>query len=207
MRDEILHDYLDGNLDEHARAELEARLATDERLAEELGALRSVIAAARDLPPSISPSRDLWPGIEKRIQARKIVPFPARRLLAVAAAVLIFVAGIYTGVLRDWGSTQQATREADAGPSATQLLDRVEEEYTMASTDVFERIAGREDDLDPVTVELIRHNLEIIDEAIREIREALDEDPENPRLNRLLTGEYRRRGTLLRHAADLADAI
>ena len=48
----------------------------------------------------------------------------------------------------------------------------------MASTDVFERIAGREDDLDPATVELIRHNLEIIDEAIREIREALDEDPD-----------------------------
>ena len=201
--DEVLHEYLDGTLSEGERAELEARLATDGALAEELVALRSVIAAAQDLPPSIAPPRDLWPGIEKRIQEQKVVRFPTRRLLAAAAAILIFVAGIYTGVLRD----QQSTQRAEAPPTGTMLLDRVEEEYTMASTDVLERLSGREDELDPATVELIRNNLEIIDEAIREIRVALDEDPDNPRLNRLLTGEYRRRGALLRHAAGVADAI
>lgn len=199
---EMLHDYVDGTLDDARRRELEARLASDPELRAELESLRTLLAAAKELPESVEPRRDLWPGIEERLRPGRIVRFPVRILLAAAAALVIFLAGLLTGDRRDDTSTQRA----EAPPTAAELLDRVEEEYSTASDDLFEKLEGRSDELDPVTVELIRRNLEIIDEAIREIRLALEEDPENAGLHRLLTGEYRRRNALLRQAGSLADA-
>lgn len=200
---EMLHDYVDGTLDDARRRELEARLASDPELRAELESLRAILAAAKELPESVEPPRDLWPEIEERLRRGRVIRFPGRVLLAAAAALVIFLAGLLAGNRRDETSTQHA----EAPPTAAELLDRVEEEYTMASSDLFEKLEGRGDELDPVTVELIRRNLEIIDGAIQEIRLALEEDPENAGLHRLLTGEYRRRNALLRQAGSLADAI
>jgi hypothetical protein len=69
-----------------------------------------------------------------------------------------------------------------------------------------ERLSASEQ-LDPETVDLIRRNLAIIDEAVREIREAIDASPDDARLHRQLNTEVRRRGEVLRQAADLGSSI
>jgi hypothetical protein len=77
-----------------------------------------------------------------------------------------------------------------------------------AQTDsILAMLEAREDELDPATVGVLRRNLQIIDRAAAEIRTALDRDPENPRLKQMLYAEERRRGTVLRRAADLLKVI
>ena len=54
--------------------------------------------------------------------------------------------------------------------------------------------------LDPDTVTTIDTNLRVINRAIRRAREALDEDPQNGGLNRMLSSNYRRKLELLQRA-------
>lgn len=56
------------------------------------------------------------------------------------------------------------------------------------------------DILDPDTVSTIETNLRVIDRAIDRVREALEEDPSNPGLARMLTSNYRHKVQLLQRA-------
>lgn len=64
-----LSDYLDGELDERDRMACEAHVARCRECADAAEGLRAVVAQASLLPP-IAASRDLWPGIEGRLQPR-----------------------------------------------------------------------------------------------------------------------------------------
>ncbi|HMB69590.1 MAG TPA: hypothetical protein VKU85_09760 [bacterium] len=224
-RFEMLNDYLDDALPPAERAELERRLETDAELAAELAELRGLVDAAAALPREAAPRRDLWPGIERRLGPAKVIRFrmpgpdTAWRVgaLAAAAALVIFVlmsdrngdapdpeavqmaAGTETAP--ESGAPGGATPEQDVSPEA-----RMELEYAAASRDVLDRL-GRDEELDPETVEVIRRNLAIIDEAVREIREAIDASPDEARLHHKLNTEVRRRGEVLRQAADLGRSI
>lgn len=223
-RSEILNDYLDGTLPQDERAELERRLGADPALAAELRELRALVAAAAELPREATPFRDLWPGIERRLREgpgaerpdaqRRIVPVASARLgwwvgaVAAAAALVIFVVTRPPG---GGGGPEIAAGNAAAPDGApaeipASPLDRADLEYAAASRDVLDRLQ-RNEELDPETVELIRRNLDIIDGAVREIREALDASPESARLHHRLSAEYRRRGEVLRQAADLTSSI
>lgn len=174
--------------------------------------------AARRLPRSIEPERDLWPGIEARLDetveeppAGRIVrpdfAFGRRGWLAAAAVLVACVAALSTGVLRrDHSGAGGGSAIVEADRPVTASLDAIDATHASASRDVLAALS-RNRDLDPETVELIRRNLEIIENAIAEIRAALADDPENPGLNRLLTAEYQRRGEVLRRAAKLTDSI
>jgi anti-sigma factor RsiW len=212
-RFELLNDYLDDALPPDERVELERRLETDPELAAELAELRGLVEAAAALPREAAPRRDLWPGIEGRLGSAKVVRF--RRpgpdtawpvaALAAAAALVIFVLVSNRDGEPDPAETQMAevteTAPEDLSPEA-----RLELEYAAASRRVLEGL-GRNEELDPETVELIRRNLAIIDEAVREIREAIDASPDDARLHQQLNTEVRRRGDVLRQAADLSGSI
>jgi hypothetical protein len=184
--------------------------------------------AVRDLPRSIEPDRDLWPGIEREIRAgaREVPPDRAgektgagasagspgrgrpgtviegrfdgwRRALLAAAAVAIFLIGYLIG--------DRASREP-LPPGPEPRSDRAA--APAGALDTLLAAFDRQDSsLDPEVVEVLRRNLELIEAAMREIRAALEEDPGNPRLERMLDGETRRRGVILRRAADLAEPI
>ena len=80
-------------------------------------------------------------------------------------------------------------------------------DWSAADAALAQLLTDRSEELDPETIALIRTNLEIIDTAVREIRAALEDDPGNPELERLLTAGYRRRGALLRRTANYAESI
>jgi anti-sigma factor RsiW len=222
-RFDLLNDYLDGALPAEARAELERRLETDAELAAELRELRGLVAAAAELPREMTPPRDLWPDIERRLSPARIVrlrfPRPAvlwrAGALAAAAALVIFVLTSNRDGKQDPESAQMAAAgetapEAGvpdgAAPEDVSPEARLDLEYAAASREVLERLE-RGEQLDPETVDLIRRNLAIIDEAVREIREAIDASPDDARLHRQLNTEVRRRGEVLRQAADLGSSI
>lgn len=215
MLDEIAGE----GLEHDVRGEIEHHLESCggcRRAREQLDDLLARIAA---LPRSVPPRRDLWDGVAARIEERKLVrgPFPASeatpfwmrpRLLAAAAAVLIIASSGLTALFLGRGST--APGPAAAAPAglaaqsnvaatvAWQEFTAAEEQYRRVTSDLLGALEARRHELAPETVRVVEENLEIIDGAIREARDALQRDPANAGLANKLTGIYRKKADFLR---------
>lgn len=159
------------------------------------------------LPREIAPPRDLWQPIAERIRSEEASPWtatrraPARPLLAAAAVALVLAGSFAVGRLTARRDEGPVVAERSPAPAAHVATVPTEEEWTAASDDVFKALEQSHPNLDPATKDVVRQNLEIIDEAVRKIHRALEDDPSNPHLQRLLTAEYKRRSALLRRAA------
>lgn len=124
--DELLPDYLEEDLTGARLADVEAHISTCARcqgLVRDIDDIRD--AAAR--MPQLAPSRDLWSGIESRIQspvvsitARREGIHISRRMLGMAAAALVVISSSITYVATRPG----AVRIADA-PSALPDMSKV----------------------------------------------------------------------------------
>ncbi|MFN8178211.1 MAG: hypothetical protein U0167_09790 [bacterium] len=163
---------------------------------------------AERLPREIEPSSDLWRGLEARIRFEEASPWtatrraPARPLLA-AAAVALVLGGSFL-LVRFGPHRDLAPVVAQQGPSAPAphvAAAPTEDEWAAASDDVLKALEQSHGTLDPAAREVVRQNLQIIDDAVRKIHKALEDDPSSPYLQRLLTAEYQRRSALLRKAA------
>jgi hypothetical protein len=150
--DERLADYLENDLDPAERRRVEAHVATCVRctaLVRDLSALRADAATL----PELSPSRDLWSGIARRIDA-PVVPLASRpapnvvvprpnwdrlKRAAIAAALVAITAGVtYTLTVARTGAraggssiaSNPAVMVPDSGAPATDSAPRV----TVAAT-------------------------------------------------------------------------
>lgn len=99
------------------------------------------------------------------------------------------------------GGDPTAVRAASTDADAS--FRQVEIEFEQARRQLRAALAQRQDQLSPATLEVVERNLNLIDQAIREIRQALDNDPENKELRHLLTASYQREVQLLRRATQL----
>ena len=180
------------------------RLEQDDILAQAIGELRDE-----------APGRDLWPGVAARIQAT-----PRRRTIAVTWSQLAVAASLLVAVSA--GLTWFVARQPVAAPASTEIVVQAENEpvgsadgqvqqanfadkqYDAAVVDLEKILRDDRDRLDPRTVMVIERNLQTIDDAIAQAREALDKDPANPYLNSHLADARRRKLDLLRRATTLA---
>jgi len=159
------------------------------------------------------PSRDLWPAVSARIQARRQVAFTLPQL-AMAASLLIAVAS---------GLTWMVARPPAAAVSSQPVIQAygvpdeqtggeivqanfADAQFNAAVSDLERILRDERDRLDPRTVLVIERNLKAIDAAIQEARMALNDDPANPYLNSHLADARRRKLDLLRHATYLSSA-
>ena len=220
--------YLDDDLDAVARETVERHVKSCAACAAELDALRRLVAyagtvAARDVPPS----RDLWPGIEARLTAstvstfhpraergRRVISFSIAQMAA-AAAILIAVSGATAWFVRGNVSAPQpvvttAVIQAEIEPSAAadtiRPVNFADAQYDAAVADLERALDERRNDLNPRTVEILERNLKLIDAAITQARQALDEDPGNAYLSRHLVESRKRKLDLLRRAAAISEA-
>lgn len=214
---ERLDEWVEGSLTEPDRREVAAHLESCESCraeAAEVGELRS---AAAGLPREIRPPRDLWPAIDARLDADEVVPLrrarrtlPASGLsrwgLVAAALALVLVTAVVTAMLtRRWDQAMALKLEqagegppAAAGTAPSGVADQ-EARFLAASQELLTGLEGQR--LAPETMAIVRRNLEVIDAAIVELRAALERDPGNGELTRMLLATYQRKIELLEQAA------
>jgi hypothetical protein len=174
--------------------------------------------AAAGLPREIRPKRDLWPGIVARIshaaadrggaepamKARRAprAPRPAfAGPLRVAAAALAVVMVVWIAVEV---FVRRPAGDAALGRSVAATIQAVESECERTRSDLQSVLARPGMTLPPQTIDVIESNLEIIEFAIRDSREALRQNPTDAGLARRLTSDYREQLKLLRRAARLS---
>lgn len=85
-------------------------------------------------------------------------------------------------------------------PVASRSVEFVvaETEFLRAKESLLMSVLARREELSPATMELLQRNLQIIDQATRDLRAALREDPANPRLEGRVLDNYRRELSLLK---------
>jgi anti-sigma factor RsiW len=228
-----LSDYLDGELSADERRAVDAHLKTCAECAAVLDDLERIVARAQGIADTVRPpSADLWPGVASRIEAsRRVVPLSRRRAakserrisftlpqLAAAAALVAAVSGGLVWSLRPARVTAPPVAETTAAaapepqaagdlPPAT--ADRVvpvgmaDAQYDAAVSDLERAVKQGRGRLDASTIAIVEHNLQIIDQAIDQAREALAADPVNTYLSGHLVEARRRKLELLRRAAAL----
>ena len=198
--DQRLDDYVDGVLDHGERRQVEAHAGAC-RCAAALDAQRRLLSAAAELPREIEPPRDLLPAIRRATQTAATRPTPWWLGLAASLLLVGSLAVVYGLWRSDGASLPDGTPLPVGGESlpATTLGDLriVEDEYQRAAEMLLASIEQRADRLSPETVETLRRNLSIIDQAIDEIRVALERDPGHAAGAELLASMYQQKIQLL----------
>jgi len=101
------------------------------------------------------------------------------------------------------GADRRAAGPAIATPAA--VVGFADAQYDAAVADLERALNRGRGHLDRTTVSIVEHNLQIIDQAIEQARQALEADPANEYLSSHLVEARRRKLDLLRRAAALAD--
>jgi len=212
----LMGDRIDGTLSDTERAMLEAHLAACAVCTELAADLAAIRRDAGSLP-TLSPSRDLWAGIEARLDTpvvsldgrrRGVAERWTSRQVAVAAAVLIAVTagGTWLAATRSAGLAPQAV-PATASAARTELVAVADQKgiatYEGEIGKLHNIIETRRGDLDPATITVLEKNLKLIDQAIAESRAALAADPASAFLAGRLNRAYDTKLELLRSAAML----
>jgi predicted anti-sigma-YlaC factor YlaD len=220
--DDRLDGWVDDTLPAAERREVEAHLATCADCREEERRQRLLLTHAAALPRSVSPPRDLWPGIAEHIERRQAWARAWPRLstwqpaLAVAAAVVIALgavllerqapAPVHTVVV----PTPATSPTARLHPAAVEMdpgLVAMESDYQAAATALMEALLERKDEIEPETLASVQRNLAVIDAALAEVHRALEKDPNRPELERMLVSTHRKRVDVLRRMVKLSTAL
>ena len=178
---EALSAYLDGELDEAARAAAENHLAACAECRATLEGLRGLVRRAQTLDDR-PPEHDLWAGIAERIGepgTANVIPLAPRRR-------------------RFTFSVPQLAAAAVALPA-----QRAIDSYDAAIGELQQTLTARRGQLDTATVRVLEQSLRVIDLAIAQARAALTQDPNNQYLNSHLQRALDRKLDVLRRAATL----
>ncbi len=212
-RDRLLNEYLDGALSEDERRRVEETVSLDPSAARELAELQRLGALARQLPPSLEPSRDLWPDIAGRLQTMPRIQ-PVRRRPWRTALVAAMLAGAFIGgvlAARMWpgesGGAGFDTAAAPQGGVVFAEFQAARSEYAEARTTLLASLEMNRESLSPETRAVIDDNLAVINQAVADIEHALASDPSNRNLMELLVAAYDDEVGLLRQAVALPREI
>jgi len=223
-----LSDYLDDELQERERAALEAHLRECAACTAVLSDLQRIVERARAAANTARPPRaDLWDGVAgriERIRQPKRLSLTLSQLAAAAVVVAALSAGLAwqfaaplgssTGPRSETAATGQvagAPRSADSGIEprrddvAVVGVSLADDQYDAAVADLEQALKQGRGKLDASTIAIVEQNLQTIDQAIAQAREALATDPANSYLSGHLVETRRRKLDLLRRATALTD--
>jgi hypothetical protein len=152
------------------------------------------------LPRSIEPPRDLWPAVDAALdppaKAVRLRPRArSRSLLLVAAGVALVVvtAGVTSLLQRDWDTAMARKLKGLQPPAGTEVGPEATTEDLLRALEA--------QDLPPETMAIVQRNLAVIDVAIAELETALEQDPDNDELARMLVSVHRKKAELVEGAA------
>jgi tetratricopeptide (TPR) repeat protein len=225
-----LSDYLDDELSPREREAVESHLRRCGECAAILEDLTRVVERARRLDRR-PPRADLWPAIAARIDTRAAAPRRVSFTLPQLAAAAVLLIAVSAGVAwqfadrsatasRSTAATTERDPSASSGSSPASsrddaLVERnrfgadiatvtfADAQYDAAVSDLEKALQNGRGRLDKTTISIVEHNLQIIDQAIEQARQALETDPANDYLSGHLVEARRRKLDLLRRAAAL----
>jgi hypothetical protein len=211
-----LNEYVDDELPEEIRRLVEEHVRTCLPCRRTLAELESLLERAHRLPTEIEPDKELWPGIESRIAGPQVAGEIAKRPppepsqwtlrwnpLSVAAVLLLAVAVPFTlwqvgrSPVEELPVAQSdSLKPADA--TATAMLARSEDGVLLQRADLLEALERQRDILPLEAFISIEENARLIDQAIAQVRTALEESPDNRQLELLLAARYQQEVALLK---------
>lgn len=158
--------------------------------------------AARGLATEIAPQRDLWPGIEEAMIQTQRKPERSRwtPMLAQAAAVVLLVGA--SSMLTYSVMKYDAANTAPQSNVTVQPSNLVFEQAAFGADQTFGSVFGRAggnvaadlnrglQNLSPEARADVERNLAVIRQAITDISQALEEEPNNAFLQELLVEAY-----------------
>lgn len=215
---ETVHAYLDGEMERDERRRVDDHLAACGACADLVGAVGRVVAAVRRLPAEAVPPRDLWTGIEARMEtpggARprtvsgagrrgpRRLAFTLPQLWAAGIAVALASAGgmwYAAGTPRALG---EHTLLPVPGEQVVHAAGReAPPEYRRAVSELERTLEEGRHLLDPATVATLERSLAAIDRALAEAGQALARDPGSDVLNRMVGNHRQQRLRVLQQAA------
>ena len=215
-----LHDLCDEALPVSEGTALREHLDGCGTCRDRMARLKVLLAAAAAEQTEIPPPEDLWPSIRARIESGKLAaiaggssgPAPTQPWWASTgaalgtAAVLVLVTATITAILLS-PEPQVVAPGTLSGPIVAPANAPVEVSMLIANyeglTDrlaqEFARLRHR---LPPEAVATVEGNLRVVDEALAEIQEVLDQEPDNAALLQLLSTIYRQKVSVLEHATE-----
>jgi len=136
----------------------------------------------RNLDPEMSPERDLWAGIERQIQ-----DYPQKQKktsldwipYGVAASLVIAVSALVLNMLQLNPAESQFV-------SSDRSFDLMQAEYIRVRNPLVQKFSEVNKELDEQTLNDLYRNLEIMEQARRDIEVQVRQNPENRRLVEML---------------------
>lgn len=164
------------------------------------------------LPEAVEPGRDLWPGIEARLEEADARPGPRRWWWGAVAAALGTAALLPLLLVRDGPMGEDpvpmATVPAESRATTNRGLDTAGQkfrlrnaavtsvepgpEYRAARAELLSLLEARLEQLAPEDREIVVRNIETIRSALEEIDTALQDNPDDPLLQELMLQTYQR---------------
>lgn len=211
---ELLGDYVDGTLKEPDRRLFESHLAGCESCRTLARDLLAIKKAASSLP-KLSPPENLWKKIEDTLkaqqrQASRAHFSTASSRWAMAASVFFLIGTLGLLLWWDRGPSKPAADDpaALAGYVASEL-EQAEGHYVNAISGL-EQILDKESEdepLDPVVMEVLNDNLDLIEQAIGESRAAALEDPDDETARESFLSALKNKLSLLQNTIMLINEV
>ncbi len=207
---EQMDDYLGGYLEAADRKAVESHAATCADCRASLKELQALLQQARQLGPGVSPDRNLWPGILEQIDESRARSWShTNRSWMALAAVLALAVLLLPYLLRQQPAKPGVRVEADATNSmkvdaaalARVDLARSEDRVLLVRRDLVEAIEIRRDLLGPEASQSVEESLLVLDQAVADIQQALEENPDDRRLRLLLAAKYQHEVRLLQRVS------
>jgi anti-sigma factor RsiW len=207
----LLDDHVDGALSEAVHHEIELHIDSCVTCRREEQALRAFLAQAASLKRDRVPSRDLWPAIEERLAERRILGFLPRHVAlpaGLAAAAAVAVAAMWVArPAPQVAPPASGVIVSEASTSGTTDIETAEAEYVRATNQLLQVLNDRKRQMPAEDAKALDVNLLKIDASLREVRAALDKDPQNPKLTRMLASTHQKKLDLLLRLIRLSSQI
>jgi hypothetical protein len=156
------------------------------------------VSSLRELPQGFLPARDLWPQLEARLAEAPTTASPRARaasllrrgpLTAAAIGLLALGTVVATAVWLLHGplTTGSLQRNFAASLNAPPLVDP---DYVRQREALMRSLNARLAALPPVSRQKVLADLNLIEQSLRDIQQALGRDPDNALLRQLLLETY-----------------
>ena len=187
-----MDDYLDQNIDKNTKNKIQEHLKICIKCKEKYKEYDSILQLLTSLPDSINPPNNNWKFIKKKINLKhKLSPiyFVKLSFAAFSLISIILFTSIYFNIKK--------SKDINKQPNILSEFNIATKEYNKAKKKLLNTINNKKQYLNEDTINSIKTNIAIIDNAINDITIALINDPSNNMLAMQLANTYQQQIKLI----------